>query len=104
MATNNAINKVITSTPTANAVPSWDGNANLSSDNFLPGFTSTASAAGTTTLTVSSNQYQLITGATTQTVVLPDATTCALGTSFIIINESTGNPHTLDITPWGWGR
>ena len=99
MATNNAINKVITATPTANAVPTWDGNANLSSDNFLPGFTSTASAAGTTTLTVNSNQYQLITGATTQTVVLPDATTCVLGTSFVIINESTGNLTIRDNTP-----
>ena len=99
MATNNAINKVITATPTANAVPTWDGNANLSADNFLPGFTSTASAAGTTTLTVSSNKYQLITGATTQTVVLPDATTCVLGTSFIIANQSTGAVTIRDNTP-----
>jgi hypothetical protein len=99
MATNNAINKVITSTPTANAVPTWDGNANMSSDNFLPGFTSTASAAGTTVLTVASNKYQLITGSTTQTVRLPDATTCPLGTSFVIINESTGNVTIQDNTP-----
>jgi hypothetical protein len=99
MATNNAINKVITSVPIANAVPTWDGNINLSAANFFPGFTSTVSAAGTTTLTVSSNKYQLITGSTTQTVVLPNATTCVLGTSFIIANQSTGAVTVQNNTP-----
>jgi hypothetical protein len=99
MATNNAINKVITATPTANAVSTWDANSNLSANNHLNGFTSTASAAGTTILTVSSNQYQLITGATTQTVRLPDATTLVNGTTFIINNQSTGNVTVQNNTP-----
>lgn len=55
------------------------------------GFTSTATAAGTTTLTVASTRHQAFTGATTQTVVLPDATTLALGHRFCIENDSTGN-------------
>lgn len=52
--------------------------------------TSTATAAGTTTLTVSSTYYQLFTGSTTQTLVLPDATTLSVGHSYFIENHSTG--------------
>lgn len=57
----------------------------------LYGFTSTATAAGTTTLTNSSSQYQLFTGTTTQTVVLPVASTLTTGWTFHIVNNSTGN-------------
>ena len=56
----------------------------------LIGFTSTATAAGTTTLTSSSTYYQLFTGTTTQTVVLPVASTLQTGWSFHICNNSTG--------------
>ena len=64
------------------------------------GFTTTATAAGTTTLTVASTRHQEFTGATTQTVVLPDATTLALGHQFYIDNDSTG---TLTINANGGG-
>lgn len=57
----------------------------------LLGWTTTATAAGTTTLTASSSVQQEFTGATTQTVVLPDVTTLALGWTFDIINNSTGS-------------
>ncbi len=60
----------------------------------LPLYTSlyatTATAAGTTTLTVTSAQAQYFTGATTQTVVLPVASTLALGFKFEIVNRSSG--------------
>lgn len=57
----------------------------------LTGFlTSTATAAGTTTLTSASKYYQNFTGTATQTVVLPDATTLELGHPFQIANNSTG--------------
>ena len=60
---------------------------------LIEGFTTTASAAGTTTLTRASETKQIITGATTQTVVMPDATTMSteLGRRFYIINKSSGN-------------
>jgi hypothetical protein len=58
--------------------------------NFM-GFTSTATAAGTTTLTNTSTVYQLFTGTTTQTVVLPVTTTLVQGWTFHIENASTGN-------------
>ena len=55
------------------------------------GYTTTATAAGTTTLTVSSNCLQFFTGTTTQTVVLPVASTLTAGQRFEIHNNSTGN-------------
>jgi len=56
----------------------------------LMGFTSTATAAGTTTLTNTSSYYQLFTGSTTQTIVLPVTSTLATGWTFHICNNSTG--------------
>ena len=55
------------------------------------GYTTTPTAAGTTTLTVSSTQLQFFTGATTQTVVLPVASTLTAGQRFEIHNNSTGS-------------
>ena len=59
-------------------------------DNPKLGYTTTATAAGTTTLTVSSNHQQFFTGVTTQTIVMPDVTTLTLGMSYSIENLSTG--------------
>jgi hypothetical protein len=55
------------------------------------GYVATATAAGTTTLTVGSARYQNFTGTNTQTVVTPDATTLQLGHSYLIDNNSTGS-------------
>lgn len=55
----------------------------------LTGFTSTVTAAGTTTLTVSSTQLQVFTGTTTQTVKLP-TTSILQGARYTILNASTG--------------
>lgn len=60
-------------------------------NNIKMGFTSTATAAGTTTLTASSNHYQRFTGTTTQTIVLPVTSTLAAGVTYAIENASTGN-------------
>src|ERR1019366_5604173 len=81
----------VTTTPTATAFAGWDANKNLSANSFIGGYASTATAAGTTTLTVGSAEQQFFTGATTQTVVLPAANTLALGQEFTIVNNSTGN-------------
>ena len=55
----------------------------------LMGFTTTATAAGTTTLTNASTYFQIFTGSTTQTVDLPSTATLATGWAFYIFNEST---------------
>jgi len=60
-------------------------------DNIKMGYTSTATAAGTTTLTATSNRYQRFTGSTTQTIVLPVTSTLATGVLYEIENASTGN-------------
>lgn len=59
-------------------------------DNYIDGFTSTATAAGTLTLTVTSNHFQTLTGTTTHTLVLPAVSTLVLGTTYCITNLSTG--------------
>jgi hypothetical protein len=59
-------------------------------DNPKMGYTTTATAAGTTTLTVTSNHQQFFTGTTTQTIVLPVTSTLVLGMSYSIENNSTG--------------
>ena len=56
----------------------------------LMGFTSTATAGGTTTLTNASSYYQVFTGSSNQTVQLPATSTLAQGWSFHIVNNSTG--------------
>jgi hypothetical protein len=57
----------------------------------LMGYTSTATAAGFTSLTNTSSYYQQFTGSTTQTVVMPNTATLATGWTFHIVNNSTGN-------------
>ena len=57
---------------------------------LIEGFNAVTSAAGTTTLTKDSQTKQILTGSTTQTFVLPDATTLPLSRRFLIINKSTG--------------
>jgi hypothetical protein len=76
---------------TASTLVQRDADANVTANNWLGGYATTATAAGTTTLTVGSSYLQYFTGATTQTVTLPVATTLTLGHQFVIVNNSTGN-------------
>ena len=55
------------------------------------GFSTTVTAAGTTTLTILSTYWQAFTGTTTQTVVMPVTSTLAAGMTWSIVNTSTGN-------------
>lgn len=77
-------------TPTASRIPAWNTNLNLAANNFLPGFLTTATAAGTTVFTVASANVQEFTGSTTQTVTLPVTSTLVAGQGFFIINNSSG--------------
>lgn len=79
------------SAATASAVAVRDANANVRANNVIENFQSVATAAGTTTLTVGSPKVTQFTGSTTQTVVLPDATTLVVGQQFTITNRSSGN-------------
>jgi hypothetical protein len=59
-------------------------------NNIKMGYTTTATAAGTTTLTVSSNYRQFFTGTLAQTIVLPVTSTLVTGIAYEIENNSTG--------------
>jgi hypothetical protein len=59
-------------------------------NNIKMGYSTTATAAGTTTLTVSSNYRQFFTGTLAQTIVLPVTSTLVTGMAYEIENNSTG--------------
>ena len=89
MTTNTQVNKSITATPTASAIPLWDANKNLSAVGMIEGFTTTVTSASPVTLTVASNQQQFFTGSTAQTVIMPVASTLVAGMSWYIVNQSS---------------
>lgn len=72
----------------------WANFSAFELQNFgIPGFTTQATAAGTTTLASTSRFIQQFTGSTTQTVTLPTIATAPAvitGQSFLIVNDSTG--------------
>jgi hypothetical protein len=78
------------STPTASTISEWDANANMSGNNLIAGYATTATAGSSTTLTVSSAAQQYFTGTSNQTVVLPVASTLTNGMQWTISNLSTG--------------
>ncbi len=80
----------VTVAPAATTFAGWDANKNLSANSLIDGYTTTATAAGTTTLVVGSTKSQYFTGSTTQTVVLPVTSTLVLGQQFRVANASTG--------------
>lgn len=61
-----------------------------SSPNFVSGTTSTVSAAGITLMNIASTRIQVLTGSTTQTYQLPNATTLTAGWAYEFNNNSTG--------------
>jgi hypothetical protein len=80
----------VASIATASTIVIRDANANAIANNFVFTTANVASAGGTTILTNASARYQRITGSTTQTFRLPDATTLANGWIFEFDNNSTG--------------
>jgi hypothetical protein len=80
----------MTAAPTASTVAFRDANANLQANNFIENATTTPTAGTTTTLTIASAKFQQFTGSSTQTVVLPNATTLVVGHQFFVTNRSSG--------------
>lgn len=98
---------VVTPSAQASTVTLRDASANILANNFIPGQAFTPTAAGTTTLTISSNQTQVFTGSTTQTMKLP-TTSVAAGQTYTVINQSSGivtvqssNADTVTTVPAG---
>jgi len=88
--TNAGVTTVGSTTPAASTVAKWDANILANAAGFVPLTTTTITSGGTLTLTVASNRLQIFTGSTTHTVQLPNATTLALDTTFVVNNQSTG--------------
>lgn len=86
----------VTASSGANSVVLRDANQNISVNSVTQAIASTVSAAGTTTLTPASPHFQILTGTTTQTFKLPDATTLSNGSSWVFDNDSTGNLTVVD--------
>lgn len=79
----------VSAAPAASAVPLWDANQNLRANSIIESVSTTVTAAGTTTLTAASTQFQQFTGTATQTAVLPNATTLYNGQQYTLANRST---------------
>lgn len=60
----------------------------LNGTSTSPGYTTTATASGTTTLTASSMPQQFFTGTLGQTVIMPVTSTLTLGQQFVIVAAS----------------
>jgi hypothetical protein len=82
------VNNSILSYNTSTNAPAWLNPTQTMGT--LTGYSTTATAGGTTTLTNTSTYFQQFTGATTQTVGLPVTSTLSTGWSFYIMNRSTG--------------
>jgi hypothetical protein len=70
------------------ASPTFTGTVAIPAVKF--GYTTTATAGGTSTLTVASSHIQFFTGTLNQTIVLPVTSTLTTGHSYEIHNNSTG--------------
>lgn len=85
-------NNPTSGTPLAGSVAVYNGQSLLNVQNMLQNYTTTATAAGTTTLTINSTQLQVFTGSSNQTVKLPStgASATSTGLYYEIWNTSTG--------------
>jgi hypothetical protein len=88
------LSNVSLTTQVTGTLPIANGGTNATSAGAavanLFGFTSTATAGGSTTLTNTSTVFQLFTGTANQTIVLPVVSTLAQGWTFTLTNTSTG--------------
>jgi hypothetical protein len=81
---------VPTTSTVASTVVQRDANSNANANAFIAGANTTATSAGTLTMTVASQPTQIFTGSTTHTVKLPTTGVIA-GQQYTIINQSSGS-------------
>lgn len=101
----------VTASSGPNSVVLRDADENIVVNSVTQELTKTVSAAGITTLTPASSHFQVLTGTTTQTYKLPDASTLPTGSIWVFDNDSTGNLTVTDnagatidvVAPGGYG-
>ena len=86
----------VTASSGPNSVVLRDADENIVVNSVTQELTKVTSAGGTTALTLASSHFQVLTGTTTQTFQLPDATSLPTGSSWIFDNDSTGNLYVVD--------
>ena len=86
----------VTASTGANSVVLRDVDQNVSVNKVTQTRAITTSAAAITTLTTASAYWQILTGTTTQTYTLPDATSLPTGFTYVFDNDSTGNLTVTD--------
>lgn len=86
----------VTASSGPNSVVLRDADQNISSNSLTQNLSQVTSAGGTTTLTTASSHFQVLTGTTTQTFKLPDATSLPVGSTWTFDNDSTGNLYVTD--------
>jgi hypothetical protein len=79
----------VTASTGANSVVLRDSNANITANYLFAGYSNTAAAGTTTTLTAASTFSYVVTGSGGQTFKLPDATTLSAGATYIFNNNQT---------------
>jgi hypothetical protein len=79
----------VTTSSGANSVVLRDANANVTANYLFAGYSNTAAAGTTTTLTAASAFSYVVTGSGGQTFKLPDATTLSAGATYIFNNNQT---------------
>ena len=79
----------VTTSSGANSVVLRDANANVTANYHFAGYSNTAAAGTTTTLTAASAFNYVVTGSGGQTFKLPDATTLSAGATYIFNNNQT---------------
>jgi hypothetical protein len=79
----------VTASSGANSVVLRDANANVTANYLFAGYSNTAAAGTTTTLTAASAFSYVVTGSGGQTFKLPDATTLSAGATYIFNNNQT---------------
>jgi hypothetical protein len=89
IATGATANSAEATAATANTLALRDASGNIITDTFIKSVNTVTTSAGTTTLSIGSQQVYVFTGTNTHTVTLPTSSIAA-GQSYTIINQSSG--------------
>lgn len=81
----------VSQSSSASTLVQRDASQNIFVNNYFSNSTSTVSAGGTTVLTIASSRAQTLTGSSSQTFQLPNATTLTNGNIFLFNNNSSSS-------------
>ncbi len=86
----------VTASSGANSVVLRDSNQNINVNSVTQKLSVTTSSGGTTVLTLGSSHFQVLTGTSSHTYQLPNATFLPTGSIWVFDNDSTGNLYVVN--------